>query len=51
LTTALGPRGQRPKTNGVRDVWLGLALSYIFNAYLYIPMSIKLFLSTAYGRS
>jgi len=30
---------------------LGLALSYIHNAYLYIPRSIKLFLSFACGRS
>jgi len=29
---------------------LGLALSHIYNAYLCIPISIKLFLSTAYGR-
>ena len=29
---------------------LGLALSYIYNAYLCVPISIKLFLSTAYGR-
>jgi len=50
LTTAPGVLGQRPKTDGVRDVWLGLALSYIYNAYLCIPISIKLFLSTAYGR-
>jgi len=30
---------------------LGLALSYIYNAYLCVPISIKLFLSSAYGRS
>jgi len=30
---------------------LGLALSYIYNAYLYIAKSIKLFLSSACGRS
>jgi len=51
LTTTLGVRRQRPEADGVRDVWLGLALSYIYNAYLCIPISIKLFLSTAYGRS
>jgi len=51
LTIALGVRGQRPETDGVRDVWLGLALSYIYNAYLSIHISIKLLLSTAYGRS
>jgi len=27
----------------------GLALSYIYNAYLCIPISIKLFLSSSYG--
>jgi len=30
---------------------LGLALSYIYNVYLCIPMYIKLFLSSACGRS
>jgi len=30
---------------------IGLALSYIYNAYLYIPISIKLFLSPACARS
>jgi len=30
---------------------LGLALSYICNAYLCIPISTKLFLSLACGRS
>jgi len=30
---------------------LGLALSYIYNAYLCIHISIKLFLSSACGRS
>jgi len=30
---------------------LGLALSYIYNAYFYIPRSLKLFLSSACGRS
>jgi len=29
---------------------LGLALSCIYNAYLYIPKSIKLFLTSACGR-
>jgi len=51
LTTALGVRGQRLETVGVRDVWLALALSYKNNVYLCIPISIKLFLPTAYGRS
>jgi len=30
---------------------VGLALSYIYNAYLCIPILIKLFLSSAYRRS
>jgi len=30
---------------------LGLALYYIYNAYLYIPKTTKLFLSSACGRS
>jgi len=30
---------------------LGLALSYIYNAYLCIPISMKQFLSSACGRS
>jgi len=30
---------------------LGLALSYMYDAYLCIPISIKLFLSSACGRS
>ena len=29
---------------------LALALSYIYNAYLCIPISVKLFLSSACGR-
>jgi len=40
-----------PKLTAYVMYGLGLALSYIYNAYLCIPISIKLFLSSACGRS
>jgi len=39
-----------PKLTAYVMYGLGLALSYIYNAYLCIPISIKLFLSSACGR-
>ena len=48
---AEGSGATAPKLAAYMMYGLGLALSYIYNAYLCIPMSIKLFLSFAGGRS
>jgi len=40
-----------PKLTAYLMYGLGLALSYVYNAYLCFPISIKLFLSSACGRS
>jgi len=40
-----------PKLTAYVMYGLGLALSYIYNAYLCNPLSIKLFLSSACARS
>jgi len=46
-----GSEATAPKLTAYVMYGLGLALSYIYNAYICIPILIKLFLSTAYGRS
>jgi len=46
-----GSGATAPKLRAYVMHGLGLALSYVYNAYLCIPMSIKLLLPTAYGRS
>jgi len=48
---ARGSGATLPKLTAYVTHGLGLALSYIYNAYLCIPISIKLFLSSACGRS
>jgi len=48
---ARGSGATAPKLTAYVMYELGLALSYICNAFLCIPISIKLFLPTAYGRS
>jgi len=48
---AEGSGGTLPKLTAYVMYGLGLALSYIYNAYLCLPISIKLFLSSAWGRS
>jgi len=46
-----GSRGTTLKLTAYMMHVLGLALSYIYDAYLCIPISIKPFLSSACGRS
>ena len=46
-----GSGATAPKLVAYMMYGLGLALSHIYNTYLCIPISIKLFLSSACGRS
>jgi len=46
-----GSGATAPKLTAYMMDGLGLALSYIYNAYLCIPISIKLFLSSTCVRS
>jgi len=48
---ARGSGATRPKLTVYVMYGFGLALSYIYNVFLCIPILIKLFIVSAYGRS